>query len=215
MRRAFPLVMLLLIALLAASSVSSQTPQATPEGIPLEGIEYIAVRQYEPDPFSPARSEDTGPLTVTIRIYAFDSQENADAGWESAIESTAIESDVSVETHDIAFSEDEVEGMGDRAWVTTLSAEVSEGESGYFRLLYVQDGTMLYTLSTIADSGESTVITDDLARVMVEREPGDGEPEFSGDGTSTGGIWEILPPSDNEVLDGLIPFADFAQVPVD
>src|SRR5690606_15678499 len=134
-------------------------------------------------------------------------------GWESTVESSAIESQVPTGSDKVEFEEQEIEGLGDRAWATVLAAETPEGETGHFRLVYVQDGARLYTLSAIAGSAEATTITDDLARDILDREPGDGEVRFNPDGSSTGGIWDLLPPPDADILDGLVAFADAEHTP--
>lgn len=213
MRRLLPLFALLLPLLLAAP-LSAQTPEASPAASPqatpetLPGLEYVAARQYAPAPTEEIDIESGAIFILSVRIYVFDSEAHADAGWESTVSSTAIESDVPMESDKVEYEEIEIEGLGDRAWATTLSAETPEGDTGYFRLVYVQDGERLYTLNAIAGSADATLATDDLAAYMVDAEPGDGEGQFSEDGTSTGGVWDLLPDADDEVLGGMEAFAD-------
>lgn len=208
-RRLVPMLPLLL-ALLLAMPAAAQTPAASPGATPetLAGLEYVAARQYAPDPSQPIDRESEGVFILTVRIFQFDSEEHADAGWESTVESTAIETDVPMESDKVAYEEVEIADLGDRAWATTLAADTPEGDTGYFRLVYVQDGDRLYTLNAIAGSAEATLVTDDLAAFMVDAEPGEGEVRFSEDGTSTGGAWDLLPAADDEVLGGLQAFAD-------
>jgi hypothetical protein len=150
-----------------------------------------------------------------VRIYAFNSEEHADAGWESTVESTTIESQIPTGSDKVEFQEQEIDDLGDRAWATILSAETPDGETGYFRLVYVQDGPMLYTLSAIAGSADATAVTDDLARAIVERDPSNDEVRFNPDGSSNGGVWDLLPPTDHDALTGLIPFADSEHTPTE
>lgn len=205
MRRLLPLLTLL-IALLLAAPASAQSPEATPETLP--GLEYVAARQYAPDPSQPIDTGAESIFILTVRIYVFDSEEHANAGWESTVSSTAIASDVPTESDKVAYEELDIEGLGDRAWATTLSAETPEGDTGYFRLIYVQDGEMLYTLSAIAGSAEPTLVTDEMAAYMVDAEAEDDEARFNEDGTSTGGIWDLLPPADDPMLGDLVAFLD-------
>lgn len=209
MRRLLPLLALLLTALLAAP-LSAQTPEASPGATPetMTGLEYVAARQYAPTPDEGIDVESGALFVLSVRIYVFDSEAHADAGWESTVSSTAIESDVPMESDKVEYEEIEIEGLGDRAWATTLSAETPEGDTGHFRLVYVQDGDRLYTLNAIAGSADATLVTDELAAFMVEAEPGDGEAQFNDDGTSTGGVWELLPEAGDEILGGMEAFAD-------
>ena len=91
MRRLVP-VLALLLALLLAMPASAQTPVSSPGATPevLAGLEYVAARQYAPDPSQPIDRESEGVFILTVRIFQFDSEEHANAGWESTVESTAM-----------------------------------------------------------------------------------------------------------------------------
>jgi hypothetical protein len=215
-RRVFLLLTALFSLLIVLTPASAQTPPASPDASPqaspasdtLPGLTYVAARQYAPDPSSPIDPESEEAYIVTVRIYAFDSEAHANAGWESTVESTTIESQVPAESDKVQYEEQDIEGLGDRAWATTLAAETPEGDTGYFRLIYVQEGAYLYTLNAIAGSADATTITDDIASVMVKGKPGEDAVQFNPDGTSTGGVWDLLPAADDEVLGQLIAFAD-------
>lgn len=208
MRRVFSITASLIALLLSLPAAQAQTPVASPEAMTLEGLEYVAARQYAPDPSSPITAEDEGLYVLSVRAYAFDSEEHANAGWESTMESTAIESEIPMDSDKVEFEEQEIDDLGDRAWATIISAEIPDGDTGYFRLLYIQEGSMLYTVNAIAGSAEATLITDEIAREIVSREPGEGSPEFRADGTSSGGLWDVIPATGDEVLGGNIAFAD-------
>lgn len=213
MRRLLSVIALLLTLVISASA-SAQSPQASPDATPqgtpetLPGLEYVAARQYAPAPTEQIDTDSGAVFILSVRIYVFDSEEHANAGWESTVSSTAIESDVPMESDKVVYEEIEIDGLGDRAWGTTLSAETPEGDTGHFRLVYVQDGDRLYTLNAIAGSVEATLVTDEIAAHMVDAEPGDGEVQFSEDGTSTGGVWDLLPGADDEILGEMEAFAD-------
>lgn len=208
MRRLLLLLTTLLALSATAAGAQTPSPQASPASDTLPGLEYVAARQYAPDPASPIDMEDEGLYLLTVRIYAFDTEENANGGWESTVESSTIESDIPTDSDKVQYEEAELDGLGDRAWVTTLAAETPEGDTGYFRLIYVQDGEYLYTLNAIAGSADATMITDDIAAYMVEQDPGDGDVTLNQDGSSTGGVWDLLPASDDDVLGDLVAFAD-------
>lgn len=200
----------LLIALLASLAIAApalaQTPAATPETLP--GLQYVAARQYAPNPSQPIDAEDEGLYLLSVRIYQFDTEAHADNGWESTVESTTIRDQLPEASETVQFEEVDIDDLGDRAWATTLSAETPEGSTGFFRLVYVQDGEMLYTLNAIAGSDEATMKADELAAYLVDAEPGDSEPMFSPDGTSTGAVWDLLPADGDEILGDLVAYSD-------
>lgn len=208
--RRLPSVLALLVALLLAMPASAQTPAASPQATPqtLAGLAYVAARQYAPDPSQPIDLESDAVFILTVRIFQFDSEEHANAGWDSTVESTAIEADVPVDSDKVEYEEVDIADLGDRAWATTLAAETPEGDTGYFRLVYVQDGDRLYTLNAIAGSAEATLVTDAIAAFMVDAEPGEDATRLDEGGTSSGGVWDLLPGADDEVLGGLQAFAD-------
>jgi hypothetical protein len=204
--RHLSLLSALLLSLALTLPAVAQTPAATPETLP--GLQYVAARQYAPDPSQPINAEDEGLYLLSVRIYHFDSEAHADNGWESTVESTTIQDQLPEASDTVQFEEVDIDDLGDRAWATTLSAETPEGATGFFRLVYVQDGEMLYTLNAIAGSDEATMKADELAAYLVDAEPGDAEPVYSPDGTSTGGTWDLLPASDDDVLGDLIAYSD-------
>lgn len=216
-RRLSPVAGLLfasLLALLAALPASAQTPTAspgaTPQGTPgtLPGLQYAASRQYAPDPTKPISASDEGLFLLTARIFVFDTEAHANAGWDATVNSTTIESQLPPSSEKVQYEEIEIESLGDRAWGVTIAAETPQGDTGYFRLVYVQDGAYLYTLSAIAGSAEPTLITDAFAKAMVDAEPGDGDVEFSPDGTSRGGVWDLMPVQGDDTAGELVAFAD-------
>jgi hypothetical protein len=204
------LLFLTTLLALVATPAAAQTPSpaASPEADTLPGLQYVAARQYAPDPSQPVDKADEGLFILTVRIYVFDTEEHANGGWESTVESSAIESDIPTGSDKVEYEEAELENLGDRASVTTLSAETPEGDTGFFRLIFVQDGVYLYTLNAIGGSADSTMVTDEIAAYMVEQDPGEGDVTFSETGTSTGGVWDLLPAGNDTILDGIIPFAD-------
>ena len=202
------LLLLTTLCILSAAPAGARTPEATPESGTLPGLQYVAARQYAPDPSAPVDKDDEGLFLLTVRIYRFDTEEHANGGWDATVESSTIESQIPTDSDKVQYEEAEIDDLGDRAWVTTLAAETPQGDTGFFRLIYVQEGAYLYTLNAIAGSEEATRVADDIAAYMVEQDPGDGDVAFDEDGSSTGGAWDLLPAGNDDVLGGLIAFAD-------
>jgi plasmid stabilization system protein ParE len=203
-----------LAALIWYSPVAAQTPAASPQASPattgLTGLIEGVSRQYTPDPTAiPAEHPDEFSL-ITAHIFRFGSAEQAASAWQSLRENAAqqmqLPADAGVGKLDI--KEEERENLGDQAYVVWLSANPEENVTGYFRAVYVQEGDLLYLITAIGGNEEATLRADDLARAIAEREAGSEAVTFNPDGTSTGGLWDKFPGSDDEVVEGLVAFQD-------
>ncbi len=194
--------------------VAAQTPAASPQASPaaagLTGpIEGVS-RQYTPDPTAiPAEHPDEFSL-ITARIFRFGSAEQAASAWQSLRENAAqqmqLPTDAGVGQLDI--KEEELEDLGDQAYVVWLSANPEENVTGHFRAVYVQEGDLLYLITAIGGNEDATLRADELARAIAEREVGSEAATFNLDGTSTGGLWDAFPDPDDEVVEGLVAFQD-------
>src|SRR5699024_4104877 len=108
----------------------------------------------------------------------------------------------------LSYEKTEIDDIGDRAMVLNLSAEIREDETATFRTMIIQKGAMIVTVNAIAGSGDDAEGADAIAIAMIERQPGDGESEYDGNGGSTGGVWEVFLPADAEELGELQAYAD-------
>jgi hypothetical protein len=192
----------------------AQTPEASPASTPapvtLSGLQEGVTRQYSPDPtINPADNPDTFSI-ITVHIFRFDTGQHAAATWqslrESAVQQFQPAGDAGYEEIDV--QEAEIEDLGDQAYAAWLSASPQEGGTAHYRVLYVQDGEYLYLLTALGGNEDATLRTDELARVIVDREPGSDDVSFNADGTSTGGLWDLFPPADDDVLENLFPVQD-------
>ena len=210
----------MLFAALASLSLAlitpalAQTPEASPASTPISvtlvGLQEGVTRQYAADPtLVPADHPDEFAI-VTVHLFRFDTPEHAGAAWES-LRGTAVgqfQPAPGDESVAVDVNEEELDDLGDQAYVAWLSASPEEGTTGHYRVLYVQDGAFLYLLTAMAGSEELTLHADDIARVIVEREPGESPANFNADGTSTGGLWNLFPDADNDIMQGLVPVQD-------
>lgn len=188
----------------------------------LEGIESAVSRGYSVDfealfsasPEAMESMELEGLYFVTVAAYGFDSDGNAEAAYDFMREeaATALETSGDGE-EEIEVAEEEIDGLGDRAFAIDMRTE-SDDSIGYIRLLTVQDGDELLQVISVAGSEESATSVDAVMDVMLERESGDGEGTFNADGTSSGGLWDRFPESDDATLQGLMPFGDEQLYPV-
>ncbi len=67
---------------------------------------------------------------------------------------------------------------------------------------------VMVLVGDFGDSGSTLGFAMELAQSIVSAEAGSGPEQFSDDGSSTGGTWDMLPSSGDDVLDGLEPIED-------
>lgn len=198
----FPLLLASILILILPQAMHAQTPVA------IDGLQVIAERQYSTDPTQPIDTGDDAVFLASARVYLFDSPEHAESTWETLTAAESIEQDLPEDDDSVTFEKTELEDVGDRAMVISLSAELSEGDTGVFRTAIIQRGAMIVTVTAIAGSVESAQIADNIAIAMIDRELGESDAEYDGMGESTGGMWEIFLPADAEELGDLHAYAD-------
>ena len=190
------------LLLLLPQVASAQTPVAD------EGLQVIAERQYAADPEG---NIDTGSEEIylaSVRVYLFDNADGAESTWETLVAADSVEADLPEDDDSFSYEKTEIVDIGDRAMVLNLSAEVREDETATFRTMIIQKGAMIVTVNAIAGSADDAEGADAIAIAMIERQPGDGESEYDGNGGSTGGVWEVFLPADAEELGELQAYAD-------
>jgi hypothetical protein len=207
-----PLVLAAFAMLTLVAPALAQTPDASPESTPVQGelagLQDAVVRQYTTDPtLIPSENPDEFAV-ISVHLFHFDTADHAAAAWQSLRDNGLDQFQPAADAGEIEINEQELDDAGDQAYVVWLSAEIEEGNTGYYRALYVQDGELLYLLTAIAGNEQNTLVTEDIARVLIEREAGPGDVSFNPNGTSTGGLWDILPKEGDDVLQGLVPIED-------
>ena len=197
-----------LLLFIVPQTTYAQTPVA------IEGLEVIAERQYASDADGTVDLGSDGVFLATARVYVFDSAANADSTWETLVAAEMVRGDVPDDDDSVTYEQIELEDVGDRAMVLSLSADLAEGETGVFRTVIVQKEAVIVTVTIIAGSVEATEIADTIAEAMIEREPGDGDSVYDGTGESSGGVWEIFLPEDAAELGDLRAYADKETRPI-
>lgn len=199
---------LLLLGIPALAQTPAASPQSTPTQGRLEGLQAGVVRQYAADPtLNPSERPDEFSI-ISAHVFRFDSADHAAAAWQSLREDGLEQFQPTADAGEVDVNEEERDDIGDQAYVIWLSANLEQGGAGYYRALYVQDGEFLYFLTAIAGNEQNTLVTDELAHAIVDREPGSGSANFDADGTSTGGLWDLLPDPDDDVVANLVPVQD-------
>lgn len=197
-----PLIVASVLLLFVPQAAHAQTPVA------IDGLEVIAERQYASDPGATIDTLDGGVYLASVRVYLFATPDDAESTWDTLVAAESVAGDLPEDDPSVSYEKTEVEDVGDRATVLSLSAEISEGETGAFRTMIVQQDTMIVTVTAIAGSVEEAEVADAIATSMIEREPGESESEYDGMGGSTGGVWEIFLPADADELGELQAYAD-------
>lgn len=216
MRQLAKLMALLLALLMAVGSVASAGAQGTsdePDLANLEGLEKFYVRSAALD-FNAAPAD--GPAGSWVAMVAgvaqFDSEEHAAAGAAAIEESGAVQAmtaqgDVEAEAVELEL---------DFEHVASRASNESEGVTYTILQSVAQDGTLVsFTYGWAMDHDPTEKVTATM-EAMHGAEPS-GDPEaFNADGTSTGGLWAVLPALDDLTAgaDGLTVFEDSIEFPV-
>lgn len=113
--------------------------------------------------------------------------------------STATDCD-SLGEADVTVSD--VDNIGDEAMGFAGPAEGMN-----YEMLIIRDGNFIFVVVGLGETvAEGSM--DDLGKFMVDAEPVDTEVQFSEDGTSTGGFFDMLPTADDDVIAGYEPAVD-------
>lgn len=198
----FSLLLTSLLFLLMTQSTLAQTPVA------IEGLQVIAERQYAADVSGTIDTNTEDVFLATVRVYLFDNAENAESTWQTLVAAESIEADLPDDDDSVSYEKLEVEDVGDRAVVLSLSAELDDEQTGVFRTMMSQKDAMIVTVTVIAGSVEAATIADDIVAAMIDREPGDDDAVYDGNGASSGGVWEVFLPGDADELGALRSYAD-------
>jgi hypothetical protein len=158
-------------------------------------------------------------LGVSIGVFEFDNDDHAKDAVDKLVDE-AKKSFESGEMEDMGtpvaageIKEEDVDDIGDDAKGLSVTVD-DEGMQMTDYLLLVRDGNRLLFLAGNG-TGDVTGQINNIAKGMADRDPGDGDGTFNEDGTSTGGLWDIFPASDDEAIKGLTNGGDEVIFPED
>ncbi len=178
-----------------------------------EGAQRAVARIYSSTPTEPqsAGSIPAATYYLTMLVAEFDSAGNAGAAldpiFDSAVTELLGDPDLTLETVEPQVNGERVRAVFTVAEEGGLITEVS--------ILAVQEGPYLYLALAVglgADSGTlaaTTAVVDTM--IAADASPDEGTYDLSG--ASTGGLWDKLPASGDEVLMGLEPNSDTQVYP--
>ncbi len=205
-------LILLAFTMLGGTGIGAQDDAGGEELLPedIEGLQHAVVRAYSLDYsalFANATpgAEPTVPSGVFLlgaTILEFDSSDNAEAALTQLDEET-----------DVAGGA----GLGGESEVSSIDLDLGDNSIGYAGvedlegqqvdtvIALVQADSYVYFV-VVSGSGEDVqAITTDFTNGLIEND-GSGEGEFNEDGTSSGGLWDKFPATDDDLVSGLIPF---------
>lgn len=199
MVKRFSLLACLLTLLPAAGA--AQTP------VVIEGLQVIAERQYATETQQAIDTSGDGVFLVSARVYLFDTSDNAESTWKTLVANESVERDLPTDDS-ILYEKTELKDVGDRAMILHIEANGDIEDSGIFRTVVTQRDEMIVTVTAIAGSAEAATIADAVASAMIERDPADSAGDYDGMGASSGGVWDVFLPADDDALQGLQAYAD-------
>lgn len=190
-----------LLSFMVPVASAAQTPVA------IEGLQVIAERQYAAETDGNIDTSGDGAFLVSARVYVFDDADAAESTWETLVANETVEQDLP-DDDSVNYEKVELDDIGDRAMALSLEAELAEGDVGAFRTVIAQRDAMIVSVNVVAGSPDGGLLADELVQHMIERDPADSESEYDGTGGSTGGVWDVFPATDSDMLQGLKPYAD-------
>lgn len=214
MFRKFTLLLSLVLAMgFAITSTAAAQDVPTSAG-DVEGLETGYARMYMPDfsamieaagtPGATTGFDENAVLVIMTAGFTFDSEDNAGKALDTFGEGFTSEMS-GAENLEAA----ELDDLGDRAVLYSGTVEES-GESMPTNTLLVQDGEAVYMISvTGGDLDEGKQQAQDIATHMLDGEIETGDVTFNEDGTSTGGVFDLMPTAeDTDLVSGLAPSMD-------
>jgi hypothetical protein len=166
-----------------------------------DGVETVVARTYE-------RAEE---FFAYVEIAEFDDPARAEAVFAQAgpAQVTALGLD------ELGLEEGTADVPGDAA--VSWAAEVDgEGGTRAVTVILARSGPYIVTVVVVADAGQDVAaFATDLTRAILEAEPGAGEARYVSWGMSTGGVWDKLPLTGDEILRGMVSEGDHQLHPAD
>ncbi len=102
----------------------------------------------------------------------------------------------------------EIDDLGNQAVEYLGETEVDAETTSATSIIVVQDGEHIF-IAMILGGSDVSGATRDLAEYLIDAEIPDSEVMLNEDGTSTGGVYDIMPNKDNtDIVQGMVPFMD-------
>lgn len=196
-----------MVATMAFVSISPAVAQGTatptadfadPSGI------YGRIYAANPDALFPeatpgADAVATPPIIAVVQAYEFGSDEDAEASFESVSETVNEQITQGTSTE---FQQTDVDDLGDQGIQSTGTVDAS-GFEVPLTTLVVREGNIIFLAAAGTLDDSSADAANAFMEHMLNEESGDSAVEFNEDGTSTGGIFDVFPTVDDDVIQGM------------
>lgn len=206
MVRKFAALFALVLTLgLAAAPVAAQDVDT--DSLEAVGMQEGFLRMYLADPATSENPDLLGVMVVGLEFEDADSLDNDfedfTCGFAGGFLGTedALDCDGLV---DAGFNVADVDGIGDQAIEVTGEADVSGPTPT--TMLALQADNYLFIVIYLGD--DTPGAADDFGTFLADAEPVDTDVEFSDDGTSTGGFFDMLPQEGDPIIEGMMPMMD-------
>lgn len=152
--------------------------------------------------------EATGPQLFALggSIIQFGNDDDARGAYTTVLDEVQKQSDAGVGTPDAVSFEtiDLGADLGDERTGLRMAGDDTGGiASGDIVALVVRDGSLIYLVTGVADTGDPSDAVVAFTRSVMDAKAGGDEVTFNEDGTSSGGLWDKFPKADDPVIAGL------------
>lgn len=206
------LLLSLVFALAISSGAGAQdTPTLDPDDV--EGLESGYARMYIADieamMATPGAMEEMSledmALSGMAAVFTFEDEGAAEDAFglfgdqfaQGFMEGSGTEAEKS-----------EIDDLGNQAVEYLGETEVDEETTSATSMILVQDGEHIF-IAMILGGAEVSDDTRAFAEYLLDGEISEDEVAFNEDGSSTGGVYDIMPNEENtEIVQGMVPFMD-------
>lgn len=206
MVRKFAALFALILTLgLAAAPVAAQDVDS--DALEDVGMQSGFLRMYLADPATSENPDMLGVMVVGLEFEDADSLDNGFEDFTCGFAGGFLGTEDALDCEglvDAGFEVSDVEGMGDQAIEVTGEADVNGPTPT--TMLALQSENHLFIVINLGDDTPGSA--DEFGTFLADAEPVDTDVEFSDDGTSTGGFFDMLPQEGDPLLEGLIPMMD-------
>ena len=209
-RIALLLSMVLALAVSSSAGAQEATPPLNPADV--EGLESGYARMYIADieamMATPGAMEEMSlddlALSGMAAVFTFEDEDAADAAFgefSDMFPTLFMESGKDVESTDI-------DDLGDQAVEHFGEMVIDDETTAATSMILVQDGEHIF-IAMIMGGSETSESTRAFAEYLLDGEISDAEIVFNEDGSSTGGVYDIMPNEENtDIVQGMVPFMD-------
>lgn len=208
MVRKFAALFALILTLgLAAAPVAAQDTSVDTDALEDVGMQNGYLRMYLADPSTNANPDLLGVMVVGLEFEDADSLNDGFEDFTCGFAGGFLGTEDVLDCEglvDAGFEVSDVDGIGDQAIEVSGEADVSGPTPT--TMLALQSDNHLFIVIYLGD--DTPGAADDFGTFLADAEPVDTEVEFSDDGTSTGGFFDMLPQEGDPLLEGLMPMMD-------